>query len=378
MGPCNEGSGKVKSRLPLAGPMRAAYFEEHGDLDVLRVGDLPSPELNEGSVRIRVKACALNHLDLWVRMGGRAFDLPTPHVGGTDLAGVVTEVAGDVADRGERDGGQDDGDGGERDTGGVSVGDEVLVNPGLNFFADTDGRLVPPARPEIVGETRWGGLAEECVVPAANVLPKPEGLSWTEAAALPLTALTARQMTRKARVGQGDRVLIPGAGGGVSTMAVQICKALGAWVCATTSTGKTDAVAALGADEVLDYKADPEWSKKAFYATEKKGYDVVIDSVGQATWAFSIRSLAPGGRLVTCGATTGPEGETDIRQLFWKQASIHGSTMGTREDLEDVLGMVAAGTVTPVVDSVWPLADVRDAVGKMERGEMVGKIVLEP
>lgn len=338
--------------------MKAAYFDQHGDIDVLQVGDVPAPTLVPGSVRIEVKACALNHLDIWVRLGGRAFPLPMPHVGGTDLAGVVGEVAPDVQ--------------------GVAVGDEVLVNPGLNFHADAEGRLVPPAKPEIVGETRWGGLAEQCVVPASNVLPKPANLSWEEAAALPLTALTARQMIRKARVGPGDRVLIAGAGGGVSTMAVQICKALGAWVCATTSTGKTEAIAALGADLVLDYRTQGDWSKQAFVATDKRGYDVVIDSVGAATWAHSVRALAPGGRLVTCGATTGPVGETDIRQLFWKQASIFGSTMGTAEDLADVLQMVAAGAVRPVVDSVWPLEQVKDAVGKMERGEMVGKLVIVP
>lgn len=338
--------------------MKAAFFDEHGDLDVLQVGDVPAPELVPGSVRLHVKACALNHLDIWVRLGGRAFPLPMPHVGGTDLAGVVAEVADDVA--------------------GVSVGDEVIVNPGLNFVNDDEGRLIPPAKPEIVGETRWGGLAEECVVPASNVLPKPDGLSWEEAAAFPLAGLTARQMIRKARVNEGDRVLIPGAGGGVSTVAVQICKAMGAWVCATTSTGKTDAIEALGADLVLDYKANANWSKDAFLATDKQGFDVVIDSVGQATWPLSVRALAPGGRLVTCGATTGPEGTMDIRQLFWKQASIFGSTMGTQQDLQDVIDLVAAGKVKPVVDSVWSLDGTKEAVAKMERGEMVGKIVIQP
>ncbi len=338
--------------------MKAAYFDEHGELDVLQVGDVPAPDMVPGSVRIQVKACALNHLDIWVRLGGRAFPLPMPHIGGTDLAGVVSEVADDVT--------------------GVAVGDEVIVNPGLNFHNDANGRLVPPPKPEIVGETRWGGLAEECVVPATNVLPKPDGLSWEEAAALPLTALTARQMIRKAGVQAGDNVLIPGAGGGVSTMAVQICKALGAWVCATTSTGKTDAIEALGADVVIDYKASDNWSKEAFVASEKTGYDVVIDSVGEATWTHSVRALAPGGRLVTCGSTTGPNGVTDIRQLFWKQASILGSTMGTQEDLQDVIDMVAAGKVRVVVDSVWPLEQTKEAVAKMERGEMIGKIVVTP
>lgn len=337
--------------------MKAAYFDEHGDASVLRVGDLPAPELVPGSVRIRVKACALNRLDIWVRIGGRAFDLPLPHVGGTDLAGIVAEVASDVE--------------------GVAVGDEVLVNPGLNFPAGDDGEQIPPSKPEIVGETRWGGLAEECVVPATNVLPKPANLSWEEAAALPLTGLTAMQMLRKARVGSGDRVLVLGAGGGVSVMAVQIAKALGAWVCATTSGAKMDAVAALGADLVVDY-GDDGWSKQVFLATDKQGFDVVVDSVGEATWHHSLRALRPGGRLVTCGATTGPNGATDIRMLFWKQLTVLGSTMGTPADLERVLDLVRQGTLRPIVDSVHPLEDIKEAVARLEAGTQIGKVVLTP
>ena len=159
----------LKASPLLAPPMRAAFYEEHGGPEVLRVGDLPAPALGPGDVRIQVKACALNHLDLWVRIGGRAFPLPLPHVGGTDLAGVITEVGSAVGD--EATGAA------ELEHGVPGVGDEVIVNPGLNFLVGPDGAMVPPARPEIVGETRWGGLAQECVVPAANVLPRPAGLS---------------------------------------------------------------------------------------------------------------------------------------------------------------------------------------------------------
>lgn len=340
--------------------MRAAYFAGHGGLDVLQVGDVPAPELTSGAVRVRVKACALNHLDLWVRVGGRAYDLPMPHVGGTDLAGVVAEIAPDAADAGLR------------------VGDDVVVNPGLNFLANADGEQIVPARPEIIGETRWGGLAEECVVPAANCIVKPERLSWEEAAAVPLTGLTAMQMLRKARVGPGARVLVPGGAGGVSVMAIQLAKAMGAWVVATTSTGKVDKVAGLGADHVLDYRTDPDWSKAAYRLTDKTGFDVVVDSVGEATWPLSLRALRPGGRLVTCGATTGPNGLTDIRQVFWKQLTILGSTMGTHADLERVMAYVAAGKVRPVVDQVLPLARIQQAHARLERGEQFGKIVLRP
>ncbi|MEA3136807.1 MAG: hypothetical protein QOJ26_1464 [Thermoplasmata archaeon] len=340
--------------------MKAAYFESHGKLDVLKVGDLPNPPMGPADVRIKVKASALNHLDLFVREGWPGLKLQLPHIGGTDLAGVVSEVGAGVK--------------------GVKVGDEVLVNPGLNAEAGPDGEQRLVEAPSIVGETRWGGLAEECVVPATHVLPKPDNLSWEEAAALPLAAITAMQMVkRKGRVKRGDKVLVVGAGGGVAVMAVQIAKAMGAWVCATTGgPEKVEKVRRLGADHVIDYKAEPEWSKAAFLASGKTGYDVVIDSVGQATFKGSVRALRNGGRFVTCGATTGPVGELDLRLVFWKQLSILGSTMGVPQDLKDALQMVRSGHLRVFVDSVWPLDQAKEAQAKMERGEQFGKIVLKP
>ena len=340
--------------------MKAAYFEAHGNLDVLKVGDLPSPALGPADVRVQVKAAALNHLDIFVREGWPGLKLQLPHIGGTDLAGVVSEVGSGVK--------------------GVKVGDEVIVNPGLNFEAGPDGDQKIPPDVSIVGETRWGGLAEECVVPATHVLPKPDNLSWEEAAALPLAAITAMQMVkRKGRVKRGDKVLVVGAGGGVAVMAVQIAKAMGAWVCATTGgADKVAKVKKLGADHVIDYKADPDWSKAAFLASGKTGYDVVIDSVGQATFKGSVRALRIGGRLVTCGATTGPVGEVDLRAIFWKQLSILGSTMGVPQDLKDALHMVRSGHLRVFVDSVWPLDQVKEAQAKMEKAEQFGKIVLRP
>jgi NADPH:quinone reductase-like Zn-dependent oxidoreductase len=340
--------------------VKAAYFESHGGLDVVKVGDIPAPEMGPSDVRIQVKACALNHLDLFVRDGWPGLKLPLPHVGGTDLAGVVTEAGSAVR--------------------GVKVGDEVLVNPGLNSEAGPDGEQRIPDAPSIVGETRWGGLAEQCVVPYTHVLPKPDGLTWEEAAALPLAAITAMQMVkRKGRVKRGDKVLVVGAGGGVAVMAVQIAKAMGAWVCATTGgADKVAKVRKLGADHVIDYKADPEWSKAAFVASGKSGYDVVIDSVGQATFKGSVRALRNGGRLVTCGATTGPVGELDLRAIFWKQLSILGSTMGVPQDLKDALAMVRSGHLKVYVDSVYPLEQVKEAQAKMEHAGQFGKIVLRP
>jgi NADPH:quinone reductase-like Zn-dependent oxidoreductase len=340
--------------------VKAAYFDAHGGLDVLKVGDLPSPALGPGDVRVRVKAVALNHLDLFVREGWPGLKLPLPHVGGTDLAGVVAEVGAQVR--------------------GVRVGDEVLVNPGLNFEAGPDGEQRIPSDVSVVGETRWGGLAEECVVPATHVLPKPDTLSWEEAAALPLAAITAMQMVkRKGRVKRGDKVLVVGAGGGVAVMAVQIAKALGAWVCATTGGAEKAAkVKGLGADHVIDYKAEPEWSKAAFVASGKTGYDVVIDSVGAQTFKGSVRALRNGGRLVVCGATTGPLGEVDLRLVFWKQLSILGSTMGVPQDLKDALALVRSGHLKVHVDSVWPLEKVREAQEHLEKAAQFGKVVLTP
>jgi NADPH:quinone reductase-like Zn-dependent oxidoreductase len=324
--------------------MKAAYFAKHGPVDVLQVGELPDPELGPVDVRVQVKACALNRLDLFVREG---------------WPGVVSEVGSDVS--------------------GVAVGDEVLVNPGLNFEADEDGNQKVPRELSIVGETRWGGLAEQCVVPYTHVVPKPAEMSWEEAAALPLTAITAMQMVkRRGAVKAGSRVLIIGAGGGVSTMCLQIAKSLGAWVAATTGgSGKVEKARALGADLVVDYQAD-DWSKQLFLATDKQGFDVVIDSVGAATWKHSLRLLGVGGRLVTCGATTGPIGETDIRLVFWRQLQILGSTMGVPQDLHDALDMWRAGTLKVEVDSVWPLEKAREAQEHMARSGHFGKIVITP
>jgi NADPH:quinone reductase-like Zn-dependent oxidoreductase len=205
-------------------------------------------------------------------------------------------------------------------------------------------------------------------------------MAWEEAAALPLAAMTAMQMVRrKARAGPGSRILIVGAGGGVAHIALQVAKAEGAWVCATTGgADKVAKVKELGADLVIDYKADPDWAKTAFVATGKKGFDAIIDSVGQATFAKSLRNLAVGGRLVVCGATTGPIAETDLRLVFWRQLSILGSTMGVPQDLTDALRLWEEGKLKAVVDSVWPLEKAREAQDHMARTQQFGKIVLVP
>jgi NADPH:quinone reductase-like Zn-dependent oxidoreductase len=340
--------------------VKAAFFRKHGGPEVLEVGEVPAPPLGPGDVRVRVRAAALNHLDLFVRDGWPGLRLPMPHVGGTDVAGIVSEVAPDAR--------------------GVRVGDEVLVNPGLNFEAGPDGEQRVPPDVSIVGETRWGGLAQECVVPATHVVRKPARMSWEEAAALPLASITAMQMVRrKARVKPGDKVLVVGAGGGVAVMALQLAKAAGAWVCATTGGAeKVERVRALGADHVIDYKASPDWSKEAFVATGKKGFDAILDSSGTATFGKSVRLLGLGGRLVTCGATTGPLAEVDLRSIFWKQLSILGSTMGIPQDLADAVAMWERGQLKVVIDSVHPLEQAREAMARMEASGQFGKIMLIP
>ncbi len=339
--------------------MKAAFFTEHGGLDTLQVGELPDPRPGPGEVLVRVKACALNHLDLFVREGWPGLRLPLPHIGGTDMAGVIEGLGEGVT--------------------GVAVGDEVIVNPGLNFEEDEDGELIVPPEPKIIGETQGGGLAEFVVAPATRVLPKPAAWSWEEAAAFPLTALTVTRMLRKARAKPGQRVLVIGAGGGVGVMSVQLAKAWGCEVYATTGgAGKVAKVQALGADHVIDYKADKDWWKTVYGLSGKQGMDIVIDCVGQATWALSLRTLRPGGRLVTCGATTGPIGETHIQLVFWKQLSILGSTMGTPQDLERALALAKAGKIHPVVDSVFSLDEARAAQERMDKGLQFGKIVVKP
>ncbi len=345
--------------------MKALYFSEHGGPDVLQYDDLPDPIPGPGQARVQVKAVALNHLDLWVRRGGPAFQrLPKPHIGGCDVSGVVESY---------------DPQGGAS---GPTIGARVAIDPGITTVEDEwtrrgEDSVSPGYR--ILGEHSTGGAAELVVVPASNLLPLPDHVSHEEAAAASLAALTAwRMLVHRAQLRVGETIAVVGAGGGVNSIAIQIAKHLGATVFAITSSEeKMRKARVLGADHVVNYKAE-DWSKAVFVATGKRGVDVVVDNVGQATWQQSIRALARGGRLVNVGHTGGHEAVTDVRYLYSKQISIIGSTMGSHQDYRDVMQRVFEGQIRPVIDRVMPLREGRAAHEILERGEQFGKVVLIP
>ena len=340
--------------------MQAALFHENGGPEVVTVEDIATPDPGPGEVRIRVEASSMNHLDLWMRRG-LPIEIPMPHIGGADIAGVVEKV------------GPGNGHG--------LLGKRVVVNPSIDYdwyrLGSRSGESVGPLR--IIGEHTQGGFAEYAVVPAANVIEVPDHVPSATAAAAALAGVTAwRGLTSRGRLGRGDRALITGASGGVSCMAVQYAKHLGAEVYAITSSAeRARRIRALGADHVFD-RTTTDWGREIFKATGKLGVDVCLDSVGAAIWPQLVRSLAVGGRLVSFGATTGAEGKIDIRLLFWRQLSILGSTMGTPDEFRAAMDLVFDGVVSPPIHAVLPLAEARRAHELLEAGDVFGKLVLDP
>jgi NADPH:quinone reductase-like Zn-dependent oxidoreductase len=342
--------------------VKALAFDQHGGLDRLRYRDVPDPVIGAGDVLVRVRAAALNHLDLFVREGLPGLKVPLPFWSGCDIAGDVAEVGAAVH--------------------GVAVGDRVAVNPNLNcgrceFCVKGEHSLC--VRFGLLGEHTHGGLAEYVRVEGSKVLPLPAHVAYEDAAAFILVNMTAwRMLVTQARLRAGEDVLIIGVGGGVSSAAVPIGKLCGARVWVTSSSDDKLARAhALGADECINY-AREDWVKAVWERTGRRGVDVVVENVGAATWKGAIRSLVKGGRLVTCGATSGPIGETDIRQVFWKQISIIGSTMSTNAEFKDVLAQLFRGRLPSIVDSVLPLEDGVAAQQKLAEGKQFGKLVLVP
>jgi len=340
--------------------MNAVFFREHGGNEVLQYGDWPEPEPGGGEVRVAIRAAALNRLDLFVRDG--IPDVPLPQVPGGDGSGVVDAVGTGV------------------DT--VRPGDRVLIQPGVycgtcEFCRGGEQSLC--VRYRILGEHLSGTFAEKIVVPARNAFPIPAGLSFDEAAAFPLAYQTAwRMVVGRAAVRTGETVLIHGAGGGVAGAALEVALLCGARVLATTSgDAKAGEVRRAGAEAVIDYRKE-DVGRAVRELTSKRGVDVVVDSVGEKTWMTSLRCAAKGGRIVTCGATTGPNPKEEIRLIFWKQLSILGSTMANEREFRSLLSAVAAGRLRPRIDRVFPLSAARDAYARMERGEQHGKIVLVP
>jgi NADPH:quinone reductase-like Zn-dependent oxidoreductase len=340
--------------------MRAMALKAHGGLDRLELMDLPRPDPGPGQVLIRVKACALNHLDLFVREGWPGLDLGMPHILGSDISGVVERWGEGVE--------------------GLKAGQPVVINPGLSdrtceYCRRGEDSLCVDYK--IVGEHIPGGYAEFVAVPADNVIPIPAGQAFEEVAAVPLVFMTAwRMLIHRAKLKPAEDVLVVGIGGGVSSAAIQVAKVAGARVFAVSrSEQKLKRAEELGAEILID-SSRGDFSEEVWKQTNKRGVDVVVENVGEATWKQSVRSLALGGRLVTCGATTGPRGEVDIRRLFWRQLSLIGSTMGSHTDLTDVLKLVWSGRLRPVVDSIFPLEEAREAQKRLEAAEQFGKIVL--
>jgi NADPH:quinone reductase-like Zn-dependent oxidoreductase len=341
--------------------VRALTISAHGGLEQLEVrDDLPTPELRSSTdVRIRVRAAALNHLDLFVLAGLPGATIVPPWILAADACGEVESVGQGVTN--------------------VSPGDAVVVNPGISDRSCAycqAGEQSLCIRFKLLGEHLPGTAAEYIVVPATNVRAIPAAIDATIGAAFPLATLTAWRMVHtRARVRAGERVLIWGIGGGVAIAALQICKQIGAEVWVTSSSEqKLSRATQLGADHTIDTRDDvPQAIRKA---TAKAGVDVVIDTVGQATWPRSLQALGRRGRLVTCGATSGPMVEMDVRRLFWNQWSILGSTMGNDEEFDAVVRELRADRLLPPVDSVWPLRKGREAFERLASGEQFGKVVL--
>jgi NADPH:quinone reductase-like Zn-dependent oxidoreductase len=341
--------------------MKAVVVPRYGGPEVLElVPDYPDPVPGPDQVVVRVRATALNRLDLFVREGIPALKLTLPHILGCDAAGEIAEVGSDVTD--------------------LEAGERVVVNPGIScgrceFCLTGEDSLCVEYR--ILGEHLPGAYAEKVAIPARNVLRIPTDMDYAAAAAAPLAFMTAwRMLVTRARVRPGEDVLVLGAGSGVSTAAIQVAKLAGCTVFTTSSSdSKLQRAKALGADVVINYKAMP-WSKAVWELTGKRGVDVIIDHVGEATFKDSVKTLRRGGRIVVPGATTGPTLELDARYLFWRQLSVLGSTMANQREFEEVMKLVFMGRLKPVVDRVLPLAKAREAHEVLARGEQFGKVVL--
>ena len=338
--------------------MLSVRFHEHGGPGVLRFEEAPDPRSDPDRAIVRVRACALNHLDIWERRGLDRVKLPLPHISGSDIAGDLVDPS----------------------TSGLQAGARVMLQPGLrcgHCAACRDGRDNECVEYDVLGLRSDGGYAELVSVPVENLIPLPDSVDYITAAAFPLTFLTAWHMlAARARLTSGEVVLVLAGGSGVGQAAIQLARHFGARVFATSAPVKAERTRTLGAAHVFDHYAG-DFSREVRRLTDGRGADIVIEHVGEATWERSVRALATGGRLVTCGATTGFEAAVDLRHLFARQLSLLGSYMGRFDELRAAARLLFDGQVTPVIDQVFPLSRAADAQRRLEDKEQFGKIVLE-
>jgi NADPH:quinone reductase-like Zn-dependent oxidoreductase len=343
--------------------MKTVLFRQHGGPEVLEYTDFPTPEPGPGEAQVKIQAAALNRLDIWVRNGWPGIRLDYPHIPGADGAGLISAIGPGVA--------------------AVRVGDRVVINSNLSdgtceyCQAGQDNLCVKWG---LLGETVRGTYAEFVVVPDRNVLKLPDDFPFDRAAAASLVFLTAwHSLITRGKLQAGESVLIVGAGGGVNTAALQIAKYVGAKVYVVgSSMAKLKHAEELGADELIDRSREADWSKAIYQLTNKRGVDMVVDNVGAGTMPLSLRAARKGGRILTVGNTGGPKFEIDNRFMFAKHLSYLGSTMGTRSDFAQVMALIFAGKLTPVIDQTFALQDARRAQERMEQGEFFGKIILVP
>jgi NADPH:quinone reductase-like Zn-dependent oxidoreductase len=344
--------------------MRALVLHRHGGPEALTLEtNWPDPVPDPGEIVVEVQACALNFLDIFVREGMPGEPTPLPHITGGDIAGVVRQVGAGVS--------------------WPSIGDRVVLNPTWGCGACEycrDGVMPRCLHTHMLGEQEPGGLAEFTKCPAMQAIAVPAAYSLDAAACLPITFGTAwRMLVTRAAVKPTDVVVVLGAGGGVAVAAIQIARLMGARVIATASTDeKLQRARALGADETINYVADPDWDVAVRRLTGKRGADVIVDTVGATTWPRSIRALGKGGRIVTAGATSGPIGETDIRYLFRREQSLVGSNGWTHNELRRVTALAFEGRLTPVIDRIVPLEQAAESERLLEQRRVFGKIVVHP
>jgi NADPH:quinone reductase-like Zn-dependent oxidoreductase len=340
--------------------LKAIYYEKHGGSDVLQYGERPAPAIAPGAVRIDVHASSLNHIDIFLRRGMPGIKVDLPHIPGCDAAGVVSELGPGVD--------------------GVRVGDRVLIDPSIScgqceFCLRGDASLC--VHYVLIGEHTSGTTCEEIVVPAVNAIPIPDEMTFEQAASIPLVFVTAwRMLITRGRLRAGEDVLVLGASAGVGIACIQIARVAGARVfAAASSPQKLELCRELGAEVLIDSSRE-DFARRVREVTGRRGVDVVVDYVGRDTWVNSLKSLVRGGRLVTCGATTGYNPEEDLRHVFYRQLEIIGSTTGSRDELMAALKLIFAGRMRPVVGSVYDMKDIAAAHAAMEERRAIGKIAI--